>query len=358
MPTSLTDRLGAFARSAGTPPGVPPARAAQEPTVLADRPDGTVVALGGVVAKAHPPGTDPAELAVRVATAAHPRLAGVVLPPLVPAGDPAAPGRTAPLPVPRRLSDGRLATLWPRGTPVAPDAPEAFPWETAGTLLARLHGVPPGALAAELPGPLPPMRGPAKAARALARMRAALGSGSAPPRDPGGELRRAAGAVERAWLGLPGWCRAEEPPPSPGADIVCHGDFHLGQLVRFPFPGGPWRLIDVDDLGVGEPAWDLARPAAWYAAGLLPAGIWERFLGAYQAEAGTPGADPWPGLDAPARAVTAQTAALGVAKAHAARRPLDEAELACVDACARIADIAEAAATGSAVTGRTGRAGP
>jgi hypothetical protein len=40
-----------------------------------------------------------------------------------------------------------------------------------------------------------------------------------------------------------------------------------------------WRLgalvlIDVDDLGVGDPAADLARPAGFWAAGLLPDGDW------------------------------------------------------------------------------------
>ena len=69
----------------------------------------------------------------------------------------------------------------------------------------------------------------------------------------------------------------------PRACRLCHGDLHLGQLVRHPAPHGPWRLIDVDDLGLGDPAWDLARPAAWYAAGLLPPGRLDRFLGAYRA---------------------------------------------------------------------------
>jgi hypothetical protein len=102
---------------------------------------------------------------------------------------------------------------------------------------------------------------------------------------------------------------------------------------------GPWLLIDVDDLGVGDPAWDLARPAAWYACGLLPPDEWSRFLTAYRGEGGpaVPSAgDPWPALDVPARALTVQTAALAVAKSAAARRPLDEVEQAVVDACARM----------------------
>ncbi|WP_369388136.1 phosphotransferase family protein [Streptomyces sp. CG1] len=276
------------------------------PTLLADRPDATVVRHAGTVAKAHAPDTDRAELTLRLATAAG--LPDVLLSPLAPA--------------PTALQD-RLVTFWPYGAPVDPDAPDAAPWEATATLLARLHRTTP------LDG-LPPMRGPAKAARAVARLHTVLRS----------EPHPAAGPVLRAWAALPAWARAEA--PMPGVPALCHGDLHLGQLVRHPAPDGPWRLIDVDDLGTGVPAWDLARPAAWYACGLLPPDEWTRFLGAYQRAGGpaVPAAgDPWPALDVPARALTVQTSALALAKALAARRPLDEVEQQLVDACARMAPI-------------------
>ncbi|MBP8533948.1 phosphotransferase [Streptomyces sp. MK37H] len=329
--------------------------ATAEVTVLADRPDGTVVRCGHVVAKAHPPGTDPAELAVRLGVAAHPRCAEILLPPVEGMGV---------------LPDGRQVTLWPYGEPVAPDAPDAAPWVEAGKLLARLHAVP----IAELPGPLPAMRGPVKAARAIARLRAAALPDSVATR-----------AVLRAWAGLPGWARGvdrtdrmdrvgrpdhrdrgdrregrdrrdrverrdrgDRVDPREGNEgsednRLCHGDLHLGQLIRHR--ATDWRLIDIDDLGLGDPAWDLARPAAWYAAGLLAAEDWERFLGAYRAAGGSAAGerDPWPRLDVPARALTVQTAALALAKAAAAGRALDEAEEAMVEASVRIAHFMEAA---------------
>ncbi|MET9498510.1 aminoglycoside phosphotransferase family protein [Streptomyces sp. NPDC006552] len=306
MTTSLAPALRAAVRGASHP-GACDGCTAQ---TLADRPDATVVRHGAAVAKAHAPDTDAAALRSRLAVAAAPALAGILLPPLRP--------EAAPL-------HGRLVTFWPYGTPVDPEHPEDAPWEAAATLLARLHTTPPASLAA---GPLPPMRGPLKAARALARLRASA------PGHP------AACPVRRAWATLPPWARAEA--PCDHARALCHGDLHLGQLVRSPAGSGRWLLIDIDDLGLGDPAWDLARPAAWFACGLLAPDDWTRFLTAYRRAGGAPrlsAPDPWPALDVPARALTVQTAALAVAKATEAGRPLDEVEVAVVDACDRMAGI-------------------
>ena len=86
----------------------------------------------------------------------------------------------------------------------------------------------------------------------------------------------------------------------------------FGQLGRRS-PTAPWTLIDVDDLGLGDPAWDLARPAGFWAAGLIPDGDWTTFLVAYRDAGGAAlppaPADPWPVLEPFARAAVVQAAA-------------------------------------------------
>ncbi|NRQ33439.1 phosphotransferase [Nonomuraea sp. NN258] len=264
-----------------------------EPVLHPTRTDVVVLRRGEVVVKAHSRRDEPEELRPRVRAVASAALSGLMLAPIVPDVLTVA---------------GRAVTVWPAGRPISQDDdPGLAPWEEGARLLARLHAVP-----LTLLPPLPPAGGPARAARAVLRM---------PGDGPVEQL------IRRAFKELP--------PPEPLPGLLTHGDWHLGQLVH----RDGWLLIDVDDLGVGDPAWDLARPAAWYAAGLLDPEVWERFLGAYLASGGPAlgrGDDPWRRLDVPARALTVQLAAVAVLNADREGRELDEVEHSLVESCNRI----------------------
>jgi hypothetical protein len=234
--------------------------ATARPAALTTAAGAKIVVDGGVVAKMHRPGTDPQALGQRLRVAAR---SDCLLSPLDPDPEPAG---------------ERWVTRWPRVDVVAPD-PEAVPWAEAGRLLARLHREPMVDFAL-------PHGGPDRLARALAR----LGAG------PDAEV------IRRAAVGLP----ASDAPDRP--ITLVHGDFHLGQLGRHLCA---WVLIDVDDLGVGDPAADLARPAGFWAAGLLPDADWHRFVDGYREEHGPalPPGDPWPVLEPFARAAVVGAAA-------------------------------------------------
>ncbi|MGH3715971.1 MAG: phosphotransferase family protein, partial [Micromonosporaceae bacterium] len=170
---------------------------------------------------------------------------------------------------------------------------------------------------------------PGRVARALARLHRA-------PDHPGTP------AVRAAYRSLPRWAYGAGAAPAGRPRALVHGDWHLGQLVRLPDRG--WLLVDVDDLGYGDPVWDLARPAAWYATGLLAPDSWHRFLDAYRraggpavAADGDPFQPPGSELDTVARALVVQMAALALAAAARERRDLDELDQVLVDTSRRIA---------------------
>jgi hypothetical protein len=282
--------------------------------VLAARGESVVVRVGAVVVKAHHQGTDPEPLAVQVALAGSAQLAGILLPPLLPEPRPAF---------------GRWLTVWPFGRTVGPE-PDDAPWSAGARLLARLHAVPLDTDTTPLrtvpldTRSLPSARGPFRTARAVAAL-AEL--------DDGPDVR----AVRAAWQTLPAWARGERPVPGPVR--LTHGDWHFGQLVTDP--AGRWLLCDVDDLGLGSPLWDLGRPAAFRAIGAVTAEEFAGFLDEYRAAGGllAAGGDPWPVLDVPARAYTAQTAARFLLKARRAGTALDEVTCELLAACRRMVTV-------------------
>ncbi|MET0996063.1 MAG: phosphotransferase [Mycobacterium sp.] len=167
--------------------------------------------------------------------------------------------------------------------------PGCLPWADAARLLARLHAEPVG-------DRLPPHGWPGRLRRTAERLR--------------GTDTDAVATIGHAAAGLPPEAWRAGSPHRPRT--LVHGDWHLGQLGRRS-PTAPWTLIDVDDLGLGDPAWDLARPAGFWAAGLIPDADWTTCLVPYRAAGGAAlppaPADPWPVLEPFARAAVVQAAA-------------------------------------------------
>lgn len=233
-----------------------------------------------LVLKRHAARTDPVALARRLAVAA--------------AHDTFAPPVSTDLVLD---ADGRPLTVWPR-VEVTSAAQSALPWADAGVLLARLHRTPVGEL----------------------------------PRH--GWAERVTRAASRAPGELAGLGRRLAGLESTGAWTLVHGDWHLGQLGRWT---DGWRLLDIDDVGVGDPAWDLARPAGFWAAGLLADADWHTLLDAYR-DSGGPAVpthgDPWPALDLPARCAVfvAAVGELGRSQPHS-----EGTARALVEACRRMA---------------------
>jgi hypothetical protein len=237
-----------------------------------------IIVNGDVVEKLHRPGTDPSALRtrLRIATAS---------------GSFLSPVSTVPQPV-----GDRWLTSWPWVETVVPQ-PDHLPWSEAGRLLAGLH-------TEQKPVLMPSHGWPQRLRRAV-------------------DIARGHDVVRRAAAELPAAAWRSGSPDRPST--LVHGDWHLGQLGRRS-AAEPWLLIDIDDLGVGDPAWDLARPAGLWAAGLIPDEDWTRFIEAYRDAAGPalPAGDPWPVLDPFARAAVV---------AAAANHPDDELLIA---ACARM----------------------
>jgi hypothetical protein len=294
--------------------------------VVATRAGALVLVRGDVVIKIHRVGTTTGALAGRLRLLAAPPMAGLWARLLV----------HDPVEVPDEVLPGRrVASVWRRLRALDPGAREQ-PWVEAAGLLARLHAVRP--LPVAVPS-LPAHGGPARLHRAVRRLRQAPGSPAS------AVVLRAGLSVVEAMDAVPPGHGAAEP-----AGLV-HGDWHLGQVGYVDGIGpegrsGALQLIDPDDLGTGDPAWDLARPAGFWAAGLLADDDWQLFLAAYRDGGGVAvpsRGDPWPVLDVPARAavVVAATAALGrrrPAGDDGARAAGDEMDAALIRACDRIAN--------------------
>ncbi|MEA5119036.1 MAG: phosphotransferase [Propionicimonas sp.] len=255
-----------------------------------------VFICASVAVKIHPEGTNPEVLSHRLAAIAQPAVERAWVQPL----------GYRPLPAPA----GRVATLWPRiGVLGTLDRP---PWQEAGRLLARLHTGP-----VEDANP-PPDGGLVLLQRTIEQLRAGRVDVGHPTEGDLSEHARGPHRPGPAELADTGERLASE-LARPVRTCWVHGDFHLGHLGH-TLLRRQWRLVDVDHVGVGEPAWDLARPAAWYAAGLLDQLSWHDFITGYRTLGGPAlpaEGDPWPALETAARASALVAAVSLLGRVHA-----------------------------------------
>ena len=295
---------------------LPPAK----PHVLAADPAATgtfVVRMGDAAVKIHPADSDPRQLQSRFRIASG--LPDLFLPPIA----------KQPMNI-----QGRIITVWPYRPTIKPDRPDEVPWEASARLLAQLH------LARPAESPLPAQQMPASVLDALTRLAATPDELLAALGVP----RWARGAVNGAASVLPAWALDRWARPAPGRpSALIHGDWHLGQLVKATTPAGehadPWRLIDIDALGAGDPVWDLSRPAMWLLAGIISPADWRDFLHSYCDAGGiaVPSDGGWHILDPAAQAAAVQAAASALARAARSEEPLDDVANAFLEACRRIA---------------------
>jgi hypothetical protein len=299
----FTGRAGAVPRQLRTTPPSP------------SRDGAEVLAVDQIVLKVHWPGTDPGALAARMRLACDPLLRGVLLTPLHP----------EPLPL-----AGRWVTVWPlaRTLPTS-GGPLDVPWPAAAQLLAELHNH-------RIPHPedLPECSQRERIERAVTDLVRICGNSD--DGSPTGEARTVLAAWDRIRRERPGPFRA-----------LCHGDWHFGQMVQHLQPPPDrqrrrdrqdWRLIDIDDLGWGDPTWDLGRVAAFHALGVVPEQSWHLLTRTYRETGGPalPDDDLWRHLEQGARAHVVHCAARALTRHTLVGSQPDDLDRELLRACERM----------------------
>lgn len=273
-------------------------------SVLSARSERVLVQADDLVLKVHAPGMKQEALNNRLQVIVHEPLSSIFLKPIRPTAI--------------SVREERLVTVWPKGRALQGED-DLIPWSEGARLLAWLHSIP--VHASQFSFELPRSRARGRVEEAITK----LFEVPLMCRDKDWEtIRSASETIDLAESNKLCWT---------------HGDWHLGQLVNFE---SEWRFIDMEDMGLGEAVWDLARPAAFYAAGLLAPGDWECFIETYRELGGAALADKgdvWTFLESPARAMIVQSAAHAFIKSRAEDRAMFEDESLLLESCRRIARL-------------------
>lgn len=215
--------------------------------------------------------------------------------------------------------EDRLFTVWPAAETHLPNSVDQFEWVESAQLLASLHNLsvrtkrlvrPAGWL-----GRLGHLKTKIEACRAFPDERKTL-----------------LAALET----LP---RFSSTTWHENNTSLVHGDWHPGQVVR---SSNQLKLIDCDDVGLGNPMWDLARVAGWSLAGVISHEVWTSFFNHYAAARQLTNQQietVWQNLELPARAATILSAATGVIHAEKEQRDLEDYEKELFESCQRIVKL-------------------
>ena len=125
--------------------------------------------------------------------------------------------------------------------------------------------------------------------------------------------------------------------------VWTHGDFHLGQIVFVKDNDRTNAMfIDVDTMCVSIPEWDLARPAALFASGILPPDAWQCFIESYGKNISNHEFNQknlWSRLDIPAKVMVVKLATSAVNRAIQTKEDLDDSEIQLIETCNAISSV-------------------
>jgi hypothetical protein len=223
-------------------------------------------------------------------------------------------------------------SYWPEAERISPDKLTDGLWSEIGSLLARLHSVPLKNSSLRFPAELFPIFSEVNE-KIESCFKKSAGSS---------KYREHLETINHAWISI----LTNKNFHKVVKDIRLrpkvwsHGDFHLGQIVIIQDQGkNAARLIDCDSLCHSIAEWDLARPAALFAAGILPAQFWQSFIESYaehRFKCKLNEKKLWSSLDIPAKVMTVKLATNAVNRATLTDDYLEDSELELIETCKAI----------------------
>jgi hypothetical protein len=230
------------------------------------------------------------------------------------------------------LNEDVSISYWPEAERISPDKLTDGLWSEIGSLLAKLHSTPLMNSKLRFPAEVFPIFSEVNEKIADCFKQGTSGS----------KHRLHLETINHAWISILTHknFHKEVKDIRLRSKVWSHGDFHLGQIVFIHDRGkNAARFIDCDTLCHSIPEWDLARPAALFAAGILPAHLWQSFIESYAEHKFKYKLNErklWSKLDIPAKVMTVKLATNAVNRATLSGDNLEDSELQLIETCKAI----------------------